>query len=363
MKILIFIPNLSGGGAERVFLKISSEIKKRGQNVELILSNQNGPYISELPPDVPITSLNSKRVLYSLIPLARLIRKKNPDLILSALPHANSVAILAKKLSGKKIKLVISERNTYSQESFQPNLKNIILKYLMRKLYKNADAIITVSDGVRESLINFMRINNKNYFSIPNPCDSKEIKAKANLPINDEWFLSSDVPVVIAVGRLTKQKDFSSLIKSFAIVIKKTKARLLILGEGEERNSLEILAKSLKLSNELFCMPGFKTNPFKYIKASSLFVLSSRWEGFPNVLLQAIACNCKIISTNCQSGPLEILDGGKYGDIIPVGDIEAMANSINRNLNNPRKYDISNRCNHYSIKRTIESYLEVINSV
>jgi len=360
-RIVIFLPSLSGGGAERVLLQVANEITSRGYEVDLVLSSVTGPYISEVINSINIVDLGASRVLFSLFPLWLYIKRSTPKIILSALSHANLVAIISVMFSKFKPRVVISERNIITQESINnQGMKGSILRYLMHKFYHRADSAITVSNGVSDSLIQYTKLLNKDIFVVPNPCDIDRISLLSNKPIDDNWFFSSKLPVVIGIGRLTRQKDFHLLIKAFSIVLKENNARLLILGEGELRSELESLALSLGLNEKNFFMPGFVSNPFNYLKNSNVFVLSSRWEGFPNVLLHALGCGCPIVATDCRSGPVEILENGKWGYLTPVGDVEAMAKSITLSLEGKNKHDLESRCLFFDIETTVNKYIKVI---
>jgi glycosyltransferase involved in cell wall biosynthesis len=200
--------------------------------------------------------------------------------------------------------------------------------------YPWADAIVAVSKGVADDLARVARLPRDRIKVIYNPVVTEALFRKAEEPLEHPWFLSGCPPVILGVGRLTAAKDFPTLIRAFARVRESQLARLLILGEGEKRDSLEKLVRELRLERDV-SMPGFMDNPYAYMRKSSIFVLSSCWEGLPNVLIEAMACGCQVISTNCPSGPEEILRGGHYGKLVPVGDAEALAKAILANFDKP----------------------------
>lgn len=355
--LAIFIPNLKGGGAERVMLNIANWFSTNGYRVDLVLGQATGEYLSELAPEVRIINLHSSRMMTSLFPFIRYLRRERPASVLSALNHVNLVAIIARKIAGVRTRLVISERNSLS--SLPRNWKGDVFRRLMRVMYPSADAIVAVTkDGVKE-LIDILEMSRDKILSIPNPIDLEQIKKLAAEPIDHPYFLQSSSPVIIAVGRLVPQKDFATLIKSFANIRKKRKVHLIILGEGELRSELEGLIKKLELDNDVF-LPGFKNNPFKWIAKSDVFVLSSRFEGFPNVLVQALACGVSVVSTNCPTGPCEILDEGRLGRLVRVGDEAGLEEAIIHLLNNPKAIKEDLLVDKYSIDQIGHRYMQCL---
>jgi glycosyltransferase involved in cell wall biosynthesis len=332
-RLAIFLPALYGGGAERAMLKLAHGILERGYLVDLVLVHKAGPYISEIPPAARAIILGSSRDIFSLLPLMRYLRNEQPDVLLSGL-YTNMIAIWAKKLAGVPTRVVVSERNTLSQNVrfYSADLRMRLMPFLVRSFYPQADGIVAVSKGVAADLVQLGKIPPEKIRVIYNPVVTDDLRQKANLSVDHPWFGPGKLPVVLAVGRLTAQKDFASLIKAFAIVRQNHYlARLLILGEGEQRPVLEELIQNLSLGSDV-SMPGFVSNPYSFMTNAALFVLSSRWEGLPGVLIEAMACGTPLVSTDCPSGPHEILAEGKYGRLVPVGDVNALAQAIQDGL-------------------------------
>lgn len=333
--IALFLPSLRGGGAERVMLTLAQGFAERGFAVDLVLAKAEGHYLSQVPREVRVVDLNSRRVLASLPKLMRYLRQVRPKALFSSLSHANVIALWAKRLSGIPTRVIVREASTLSISSANaPSLRGRFLPYVMRWTYPWANEVIAVSHGVANDLVKTLSLPPEKVHVIYNPVAISEIQKKAHEPLDHPWFLPGSPPVILGVGRLTKAKDFPTLIKAFALVRQEQAARLLILGEGEERPYLDALVRELSLE-ESVALPGFVENPFKYMARASLFVLSSAWEGFPNVLVQAIAVGTPVVSTDCQSGPSEILEKGKWGKLVPVGDVKALASGIIDTLNNP----------------------------
>ena len=328
MKLALFLPSLRGGGAERVMVNLARGFVERGLQVDLVLARAEGPYLSQVPKEVRVVDLGARRVLLSLPGLVRYLRQERPQAMLSTLNHANIIALWAKKLAHVPTRLVVREANTVSMEATNvATLKGKLMPHLIRIFYPWADAIVANSRGVAEDLMKLTGLPPDNIKVIYNPVVTPELFVKAEEPLDHPWFGPGEPPVILGVGRLTKQKDFPTLIRTFALVRKERPARLMILGEGEERPNLEALVRELGLEEDV-ALPGFVENPYKYMKRAAVFVLSSRWEGLPNALIEALALGAPVVATDCHGGSKEILEGGKWGRLVPVGDVEALADAI-----------------------------------
>lgn len=363
--IALFQPSLRGGGAERVMVNLASGFVERGLKVDMVLVKAEGPYLEEVHKDVHIVDLRAKRVLYSLPRLVRYLRQERPDAMLSTLNHANIIALWARWIAGAQLRMVVREANTASISAAKALImREKILLILMRIFYPFADEVIANSYGVARDLIKCLRLPEENVNVIYNPSVTPDIFTKAKEPLVHPWFAPGQPPVVIGIGRLTRQKDFPTLIKAFSLVRGQVTGRLMILGKGEERPELESLVRELGLEEDVEFV-GFVENPYKYLMRSSVFVLSSRWEGLPNVLIQALALGIRVISTNCPSGPAEILEDGKWGDLVPVGDHTALAETIlanlagksnNLNASKAREYAVS----RFGLDRVISEYSQAL---
>jgi len=326
--VAFFLPSLGGGGAERVIVNLAQGFAGRGLKVDLVLAKAEGAYLSQIPLQVRVVDLGARRVLCSLPGLVRYLRRERPQAMLSTLNHANIIALWAKKLAHVPTRLVVREANTVSMEATNvATLKGKLMPHLIRIFYPWADAIVANSRGVAEDLMKLTGLPPDNIKVIYNPVVTPELFVKAEEPLDHPWFGPGEPPVILGVGRLTKQKDFPTLIRTFALVRKERPARLMILGEGEERPNLEALVRELGLEEDV-ALPGFVENPYKYMKRAAVFVLSSRWEGLPNALIEALALGAPVVATDCHGGPREILEDGKWGHLVPIGDIEALAKAI-----------------------------------
>jgi glycosyltransferase involved in cell wall biosynthesis len=359
--IALFLPSLRGGGAEKVMVNLALGFVEQGLKVDLVLAKAEGPYLSRVPEEVRVVDLGARRVLYSLPGLVRYLRRERPQAMLSALNYANIVAIWAKLLARVQTHLVVSERNTLSCSTQNASSVRVkLLPLLIKIFYPYADAVVAVSHGVAEDLITMTGLPMEKVKVIYNPVITPELFVKAEEPLDHPWFRPGEPPVVLGVGRLTKQKDFPTLIRAFALVRKERPARLMILGEGEERPKLETLARELGIEED-FVLPGFVENPYKYMKRASAFVLSSRWEGLPTVLIEALALGVPVISTNCPSGPAEILEHGKWGCLVPVGEPHLLARAILEILQNDVRIPSHKTAwERFSKENAVIAYLQVL---
>jgi glycosyltransferase involved in cell wall biosynthesis len=364
-KILFLIPNLSGGGAERVMSNLlnyfSSEFK-----VITVFFNNNHVYpltndckVYYLDNDLPRIGFIKK--LMRIIYLRNVIKKEKPDVALSFLTNLYLItsAIFPRRLN---VKLIISERNTISYIlKFSKN--KMIKRILFKTLYKKVDNIIAVSKGVKEDLMKTFNLPQEKIRVIYNPHDIDKIQELSKEQINHPWLVDKKYPVIINVGRLTYQKGQDILLKAFKIVNERIESRLIILGEGPLLNKLKGLGKELGIENKVDFV-GFQKNPFAFISRSDVFVLSSRWEGFPNVLIEAMACGVPVISTDCPSGTNEIIEDGVNGLLVPI-EVDKLAESIIWILTNIEFSKRIARMGQESVRKydkfkIFEDYLKVI---
>ncbi len=362
-RLAIFLPSLNGGGAERVMVTLANAMATRGFRVDLVLAAARGPYLKDVVPAVRVVDLKAGRVIKALLPLAGYLRRERPVAMLSAMGHANVVALLARKLARVSVRVVVSERNTISVEHSQARGVAARINFrLVRLLYPSADGICTVSQAVSDDLAVFARLPLQRVQTIYNPFDLPRIARRAAESIDYPWFARNQPPTVLAIGRLTEQKDFFTLISAFAQLRQHRVLRLIILGDGELRAGLADHMAELGLSDDDVKLPGFVSNPFAWLARCSLFVLSSRWEGLPGALIEAMACGAPVVSTNCLSGPDEILEGGRWGRLVPVGDVAALAQAMADTLDTPpaQRPDVRLRAADFEQERAVDAYLRIL---
>ena len=360
-KLAIFHTFMAGGGAERVIVNLIRGFADQGLKVDLVLVKAEGPFLSLIPPEVRVVNLGAKRLLISMPTLIRYLQQEQPTTLLTAFEDTNLMALCCQKLAGVSTRIVVSVHNTLSWESQinSQGIKRQVGPYLARWFYPEADAIVTVSQGVAEDLVS-LGFSSANMKVIYNPVVTPELcKKTAELP-DHLWFAPGSPPVILGVGRLEKQKDFATLIRAFAQVQQQRLARLMILGEGTERPYLEALVRELGVEENV-ALPGFVANPYAYMAKAAVFVLSSLYEGLPTVLIEAIAAGTPVVSTDCKSGPTEILANGLYGTLVAVGDSQGMATAITNTLAEfPNSEILQQRAAEFSVEKAVAQYLEVL---
>lgn len=359
-RIAIYVPSLRGGGAERIMTILANSFAARGLAVDLVLAKANGPYLKDLSDAVRVVDLGSFRVLFSLPGLVRYLRRERPRAMLSALSHANVVAVWAKQLAQIPTRLVLSERNTLSISTSGAHTRRArLLPWLMRHTYPKADGVVAVSGGVADDLAATIGLPRQDVMTVYNPVMTEALVSQSYERVSHPWFEPGEPPVIIAVGRLTAQKDFSTLIGAFSRLRAQRPARLAILGEGALRGLLETQVAELGLTSDVILL-GFMDNPFSWMRRSALFVLSSAWEGLPGTLIQAMACAVPVVSTDCPSGPAEILENGRWGRLVPVGDAGALAAAMAATLDETEHPDVAMRAADFGVDQAVHGYLTAL---
>ncbi|HAG85073.1 MAG TPA: glycosyl transferase [Cyanobacteria bacterium UBA12227] len=379
-RIAFLLHSLEGGGIQRVVLNLLKEmLKYNAMSLDLVVASADGPYLEQVPAGVRVIDLHTSiefraKSLIRLVPaIAEYLRREKPDTLLSHLPYANVFTVIAKALSGIPVDLVLIEHTflyhkVVQLESLPPKtdkykrqLLPSLMPIMMRWFYPKANAIITVSQGMARELERDLKLQPDSVKVIYNPVVDESLLLKSNSALNDPWFQPNQPPVLIAVGRLAAQKDYPSLLHAFARFREQRVVRLLILGDGEARSQLEALVHKLGIDADVL-LPGFVQNPYAYISRASALVLSSLWEGLPTVLIEAMACGCQVISTDCTYGPDEILEQGKYGWLVPVGDVSALATAMQEAIDSPKKPDeLRHRAQNFRIEEAVSGYLKIIN--
>jgi glycosyltransferase involved in cell wall biosynthesis len=361
--LAIFLMDLGGGGAERVMINLACGFAEQGLNVDLVLVKAEGPYLSQLSSKVRVVKLETSRLLLSIPALVHYLKQQRPPVLISALEDTNIVALWARDLARVSTRVIVTVHNHLSRDAQNATqIKRRLTPQFVKWFYPRADQVVAVSQGVANNLIE-LGLSSKKIKSIYNPIVSKELLQKIHEPLSHPWFLPEQPPVILGVGRLTKQKDFPTLIHAFAKVRQQQESvRLMILGEGSEHSNLESLVHQLGLSENI-AFPGFVANPYAYMARANVLVLSSGWEGFGNVLVEAMAAGTPVVSTDCESGPAEILANGEYGKLVVVGDSEGMAQAILATLKDvPDREHLKKRANEFSLEKAISQYTELFHT-
>jgi glycosyltransferase involved in cell wall biosynthesis len=358
--LAIFLPALNGGGAERQMLNLACGIAERGYAVDLVLAQRKGPYLKDVPKSVRLIDLKTCGTYASLPKLIPYLNNVKPEVMISALCRANIVALWARRLARVSTRIVLSERNTLSCWAKKSRAWNqrLTLQFAMR-FYHWADAITAVSKGVADDLSQMTKVCREHIKVIYNPVVTPEMQRKMQAPLDHPWFQPGEPPVVLAVGSLTEQKDFRTVIQAFAKVQKTHSVRLLIFGEGRQRPELEKLVAELGIGQDV-SLPGRVENPYPFMVRAALFVLCSRWEGLPGVLIEALFCGTPLVATDCPSGPREILADGKYGHLVPVGDVAALTRAIEAALGGKPPPPPHKSWLPYELKHVVSQYIPIL---
>ena len=326
-RLAVFAPSMAGGGAERGALKLAEGLSARGFGVDLVLASADGPRMAEVPSAVRVVDFRARRVSSSLPRLVRYLRAEKPAGLVSVLSHANVVALWSAKLARYPGRVVVVEQNTGSVAAAEgKSRRDRLMPRLVKRFYPWADCVVGVSAGVAEDLIRVVGVEPSKVRVVYNPIVTPELEERAAEALGDPWFEDA-TPVFVAAGRLRPQKDFPTLLRAFAGLRSERSARLVILGDGPEKRDLEALARELDIEADVR-LPGMTANPYAYMARAAAFVLSSRWEGLPTVLVEAMRCGAPVIATDCPSGAREILGDGRYGTLVPVGDVHALAKAM-----------------------------------
>jgi glycosyltransferase involved in cell wall biosynthesis len=353
--ICFFLANLGGGGAERMMANLASGLCARGVRVDVLLADASGPFLEDLDERVRVLDLGQRSFRTSIPGYVRYLRSERPQVVVTTLAYTSIGAALGHAVARVDAKLFIREASTPSQRSTR-HPKDLAIALMTRAAYRYARGVIAVSEGVAADLHATLRLPLERIAVLANPVVTPDMATKAALDPGHRYFEDAAAPVVLAAGRLHPDKGFDVLLRAFATVRAHRAARLIILGEGAERPALESLVRRLELEPDVD-LPGFVANPFAYMARSAVFVLSSSREGLPGVLIQAMATGCPVVATDCRSGPSEILDGGRYGPLVPVGDSDGLARAIERVLDEPPERETMHRASlRYSSDRVIEAY-------
>ena len=372
-RVAVLAPSLSDGGVERSQANLAGAFVRRGHPADLLFFDAEGPNPRQAPPAVQVVDLRAERrwtrlgwfmlanpasftvlvwhllmaprplappyLMLRLMALVRYLRHESPAVLYASGDRANLLAVQARRIADAGTRIVVMQFTNMSVHLERDagrvgRWRARAALWLLRRACLRADAIVGISDGAAENMSSTMRIPRERITTIYSPVVAPDLPALARAPLDHPWFGAAAPPVILGVGRLVDQKDFETLIRAFARVRKQRPARLLILGEGKRRPQLEALVAALGLDADV-ALPGFVANPFAYMRCAAVLALSSRWEGLGNVLIEALACGCPVVSTDCVAGPAEILRDGEYGPLVPVGDDAALASAILATLDDP----------------------------
>jgi glycosyltransferase involved in cell wall biosynthesis len=396
-RIALYIRDFSAGGVQRSTLNLALGLLQHGCAVDLVVNREDGEYRQQLPAgartivlghDRQSRNINSRaRALWAAMPaygcaatalpaswaarrpplprladvaaLARYLATVQPATLIAAHTPCNLAAVWARRLAAAPTRLVLTEHVPLSQLTTKSKWRAV--RRAVQHGYPRADAIVAVSDGVADDLARNAKLLRRRIGTIYNPVVPPDLPARAAAPAPHPWLAQAGgPPVVVAAGRLEGQKNFPLLLDAFARLRQRRPARLLILGDGDKRAQLKAQAQALRIPDDV-ALPGFVANPYAAFARAALFVLSSDYEGLPTVLIEALACGCPVVSTDCPSGPAEILDGGRFGELVPVRDAPALAAAMARTLDHPLLAEtLRTRGGEFSLERSVAQYLALL---
>ncbi|MGR8932914.1 MAG: glycosyltransferase [Gammaproteobacteria bacterium] len=361
-KIAFLLPSLGAGGAQRVIVNLANHFARQGLAVDLVLLKAAGVHFASLDRRINVVDLRCARTVLALLPLIGYLKGARPAALLVTMPHISVVAVAAKWLSGAACRLVIRQPNYLSLNSGAVNPFTPWLLKTICWFFAKADRIVAISEGVAADLVRCGINDADKIVTIYNPIFETAILSRAEQKVDHRWFAETDrdYALIVAAGRLVKQKNFPLLIDAFERLLRRKNARLVILGEGRLRETLQAEIDALQLRDKVD-MPGFCDNPYAYLRQADLFVLSSSWEGFGNVLVEALAVGTPVVSTDCPSGPAEILQNGNYGLLVENNNSAALAEGMFKALEQPRRKDLlQQRARDFAIDPIAARYLRIL---
>ena len=360
MQIALFVSDLRGGGVERVRLLLAREFLSKGHDIDLVLLRKQGDLVAQVPEQARIIDLKADRARQGFVPLVRYLRERGPDALVASMWPLTTLAVLAAKVAGFRGRILVSEHNVLTRSGPCDGMAGLVLRASMRWVNGRADTVVGVSEGVINDL-HFLGLPKGAGKVIYNPVAISSELGVPNTWIGQGWFSHPLAKRLIAVGSLKEQKDYPTLLSSVKRVVDAGQdVSLLILGTGPLEGELEDQRRALGLEDHVH-FGGFVSDPGPYYRAAGLFVLSSAWEGFGNVIVEAMAAGTPVVATDCTSGPAEILEDGRYGELVPVGDAEALAKAITESLTSTHDAEtLRSRAADFSVEKVGEEYLRAL---
>ena len=359
-KIALFVPTLQPGGAERVALNLASGFLRRGFSVDILVASGGGAFEGLVPQDARLILLGNRgRVLSALPQLVSYLRRESPWCLVPVMDHSNVVSVWARWTARSPTALLATTHCLPSIEAQHGvRVREKLSPHAVRFFLRFADGIVAVSTEVAQDLGRTARIARDRIRVIQNPILTPEYYRKAVEQVADFFPPDPDSPLILSVGRLVASKDFPTLIRAFAEVRRELRSRLLILGEGDQRQVLERLIADLHLESEVM-LPGYSENPYAHMARAQLLVLSSSYEAFGNVVVEALAVGLPVVATDC-SGPRAILQDGRLGELVPIGDVHTMARTMLRILRDGAPRVNPEYLKQFQLDSVVDEYIEAM---
>lgn len=366
MHIAFLIPDLAGGGAQHMVINMANEFASRGHKVDLLVVKDEGPYKEKVEKAVNVICFHRKKVFYAMPPLRKYLQNNKPDILMAAITNTNLLAAITKLFTHRlKTKIILTERNFFSMRIKKGNgaVTAFVMTVLVRLFYRFADRVVGISKGVADDIQTVANLPDNKIVWIHNPVVTEQTLKALEEDREDSWFNEIDVPVIVTSGRLVEQKDYPTMLQAFARLLMTREAKLLVLGQGVLKEDLERMCETLGIAEHVY-FKGFVDNPYPFMKKADVFVMSSQWEGFCNVIVEALLCGLSVVATDCPSGPAEILDNGKYGTLVPVGDVEALAQALDNALQkNTDTEQPKNRAMCFTAEKICDQYEQLFEDI
>lgn len=358
--VSFFLQDLDGGGAERAIIRLAGEVALKGYMVDLVVGYADTDYRSEVNAQVNLIDFGCRSPVVIFPKLVAYLHGRSPLVVMSALDPANIMLLLASRLARFHGRIIVSQRAVLDASLRDLGaVRRLITRFFMKVLFPHADAVISNSRAAAYELNHRLGIPSERIYTIHNAIDTALIRRLAKEPLDKFIWPDNQRPLVVSVGSLTKRKDVATLIRAFNYVILNRAARLVIIGEGPERSSLQVLIQELELENDVY-LAGFDANPYKWIAAASVFVSASTEEGFPNVVAESLALGCPIVATDCPGDTAELLGHGKWGRLVSVGDAESMSKAILDTIDDPNPPNGLAYASGFTPSSNASAYLNVL---
>lgn len=359
MRIALFVSALGTGGVGKVASSLMNQFASRGHSVDMLLA-KDGKSSLQFEPDarIRIISFHQKRTALSVCALSQYLRQDSPDVLLAFQTHSNVVAVASSIIARYQNRLILTEHGVKKRgEMSNRPIVSAILRATMGISYHPSHAVIAVSTAVASELKDTFLMSRDKVFVIPNPVNISEIVERSLEPLNHPWVHQDGPPIILYVGRLAEVKNVPTLITAFNLVRRERDVRLVLIGDGPDRERLKTLVRTSKYADDVL-FAGYTKNPYNWMRASSVLVLPSRSEGFGNVLVEAMACGTPVVSTKA-GGPEEILDNGRWGRLVSIGDAYELADGIKATLEEGKRHDLIRRAREFDANVIAEKYLRV----
>jgi glycosyltransferase involved in cell wall biosynthesis len=360
--LAIFLATSGHSGVDRLAKNLIPALARRGYRIDLLKVRDHGPTLPETPEGVRLIDLGTRHVYPSLLPLVRYLRRERPRSMLCDKDRVNHTALLARALSGSPTYLALRMGTTVSIDlAGRKPWQRGLTRASMGKLYPFADNVIVVSKGVADDMAAYTGLPRERITVVPSTIVPERLFREALPKPDHPWFAEDQPPVILGIGELSWRKDFATLIRAFARLHPEFPSRLMILGRGRQREKLLALAAELGVEGDV-ALPGFVDNPFHYLAHARLFGFTSQWEGLPFALIEALAVGVPVVATDCPGGPREVLEDGKYGPLVPIGDDAALAAAMLATLKNPlSREELQKAARPYEIENAATAYAEALN--